>query len=141
MHWRSKLRTLPADAEWSKAPQGSLDQTILEIVAAEDAAARVVEDLAPVAAIQHHVLASLRGCVSVFTASKEGRSHLFFDGTDFRQVDHGEAPSLNEIHEDDAATLASLRRLYDWDAQRETHPHRRTELGAWEHICKQLRAQ
>ena len=138
-HWCRQLRIVPNAGDWPAAPHALLEQTILETAAAEDVAARRVEDPAPVAAVQRQVLDALRAGMGFFTAGKEGGSHLFFDGQVFRRNDYGDEPNLSEVHVDDAAMLACLRRFFDWDAQQETYPHRKSELAVWEHIRGRLR--
>jgi hypothetical protein len=138
-HWCASLRIVPSLAAWRSAPQASLEQIIHQTVAAEDAAARVVEDPAPIAAVQREVLDALHRGMGFFTAGKEGGSHLFFDGSVYRRNDCGEEPNLSEVYADDAAMISCLRRFYDWDAQSDTYPHRKSELVVWEHIRGQLR--
>jgi len=140
-HWCSQLRVVPANTEWPNAPRDSFEQTIAELVAAEDAAARRVEDPAPVAAVQRQVLDALRHGMGFFTANKAGSSHLFFDGQVFRRNDYGDEPNLSEAYADDAAMLACLRRFYNWDAQRDAYPHPKAELEVWNYIRAQLQAR
>jgi len=140
-HWCAQLRVVPAETEWPRATDGSLERSIVETVAAEEAAARIVEDPAPIVAVQREVLDALRGGMGFFTAGKEGGSHLFFDGTVFRRDDYGDEPNLSEVYADDAAMIACLRRFYDWEAQRDTCPHPKAELAIWNWIHAQLRAR
>jgi hypothetical protein len=113
--------------------------TIDAVIAAEDAAARVVEDPVPVAAVQRQVLDALRAGMGFFTAGKEGGSHLFFDGQVYRRNDYGEEPNRSEVYADDAAMTACLRAFYDWDARRDAYPHPKPELDVWRYILGQLR--
>lgn len=140
-HWCLQLRVVPAETEWPNAPRDSLERAILEMVAAEDAAARSVEDPAPIVAVQRQVLDALRSGMGFFTANKEGGSHLFFDGKVFRRNDYGDEPNLSEACADEAAMLACLRRFYHWDAQRDAYPHPKAELDVWNYICGQLQAR
>ncbi len=141
-HWCSQLRVVESTAAWTSmhtATAAALASTITRTVADEDAAAQVIEDPAPVAAMQRQVLDGLRQGMRFFTANKEGGSHLFFDGQVYRRNDYGDEPNLSEVYADDDAMLVCLRRFYDWDAQRDTYPHRKPELAVWTYILGQLR--
>jgi len=140
-YWCASLRIVSSMPAWRAAPRAALEQVIHETVAAEDAAARIVEDSAPVAAVQREVLDALHRGMGFFTAGKEGGSHLFFDGNVYRRNDYGEEPNISEVYADDAAMIACLRRFYDWEAQSDTYPHRKPELAVWEHIRRQLRTR
>jgi hypothetical protein len=140
-YWCSNLHIVKAEADWPKAPRALFEDTIMQTVAAEDAAARIVEDPSPVAAVQREVLEALRRGMGFFTAHKEGGSHLFFDGKVFRRNDYGEEPNINEVYPDDAAMIACLRRFYDWDSQRDSYPHPKAELDVWNYIRGQLRVR
>ncbi|MEO8805288.1 MAG: hypothetical protein ABI433_04350 [Burkholderiaceae bacterium] len=140
-HWCSQLRVVPAATEWPNTPRELFEQAIVEMVAAEDAAAHKAENAAPVAAVQRQVLDALRRGMGFFTANKEGGSHLFFDGQVFRRNDYGDEPNLSEAYADDAAMLACLRRFYSWDAQRDAYPHPKAELDVWNYIRGQLQAR
>jgi hypothetical protein len=133
------LSTVPADTVWPNASRAALETVILETVAAEDAAARIVEDPAPIAAVQREVIDALRNGMGFFTSNKEGGSHLFFDGQVFKRNDYGEEPNLSEVYADDASMLTCLRRFYNWDAQRDSYPHPQPELVVWQYIRGQLR--
>jgi hypothetical protein len=137
-HWCARLRTVPADAVWPAAPREALKQIILGPIPAEEAAACIVEDRSPVAAVQREVLNDLRSGMGFFTANKEGGSHLFFDGHVFRRNNYGDVPNISESYTDDAAMLACLRRFYSWDAQRDAYPHTKSELDVWNYIRGQL---
>ena len=139
--WCSKLPIAASTAEWASASPAALEQVVRDSVATEDAAARIVEDPAPIAAVQHEVLAALRDGQGFFTASKEGGSHLFFDGQVFRRNDYGEEPNVNEVYADDAAMIACLRRFYDWESRHSNYPHPVPELQVWTYIRGQLRAR
>ena len=138
--WCGQLRIVGSERMWAPGRRLPLADTIDEAIAIEDAAARLVEDPAPVAALQRQVLEALRsGGMGFFTAGKEGGSHLFFDGAVYRRNDYGEEPNLSDVHTDDAAMVACLRRFYDWDSQRDAYPHRKPELDIWNYIHGQLR--
>jgi hypothetical protein len=139
--WCSKLRVVTSTHEWVNAPAAALEQTIRVAIAAEDAAAQIVEDPAPIAAIQQEVLAALRSGMGFATAHKEGGTRLFFDGQVFRRDDHGEEPNLHEVYPDDAAMLDGLRRFYDWDARQSNYPHPVPELQVWTYIRGQLQSR
>lgn len=138
-HWCGQLPIVADPQTWPGAPHARLLQCVLDTVAAEDAAARAVEDPAPVLALQREVLAALRAGMGFFTASKEGGSHLFFDGSVFRRNDDGEAREASTVYADDAAMVEALRRFYDWDARQGSHPHPKPELQVWQYIQSQLR--
>ena len=138
-HWCGQLQIVKSERPWAASDQALLNDTIAETIVAEDAAALIVEDPAPVAAVQRQVLDGLRGGFGFFTAHKEGGSHLFFDGHVYRRNDYGEEPNLSEVHADDAAMLACLRAFYNWDAQRDSYPHPKPELAVWNYILGQLR--
>ena len=140
-HWCGHLQTMESEASWAVAGQPSLADTVIETIAAEDAAARMIEDPAPIAAVQRQVLEGLRAGLGFFTAHKEGGSHLFFDGNVYRRNDHGDEPNISEVHADDAAMLACLRSFYDWDSQRDSFPHPKPELAVWNYILGQLRSR
>jgi hypothetical protein len=140
-HWCAQLPLVADRQAWPHAPREALEQCVHDVVAAEDAAARVVEDMAPVVALQREVLDALRGGKVFFTAGKEGGSHLFFDGTVFRRNDYGEQPELSFVYADDAAMVDALRRFYDWDARRDSYPHPKPEREVWLYIRGQLRAR
>jgi len=138
-HWCGQLRIVTFGRCWTLAGGVPMVVTVDEAIASEDAAARIVEDPAPVAAVQRQVLDGLRAGLGFFTANKEGGSHLFFDGKVFRRNDYGEEPNLSEVYADDAAMLACLRAFYDWDSQRDAYPHKKPELDVWTYILGQLR--
>lgn len=138
-HWCGKLRIVANERAWPSARSASFERYVKEVVAAEDDAARVVEDPAPVVALQHEVLDALRGGMGFFTAGKEGGSHLFFDGSVFRRNDYGEAPESSVVFSDDASMIECLRRFYDWESLHDSYPHPKSELEVWRYIHGQLR--
>lgn len=142
VHWCTQLRVVKSAAGWqataASTPQALAD-TIARTVAEEDAAARVVEDPAPVEALQRQVLDGLRDGMRFFTSHKEGGSHLFFDGRVYRRQDYGEEPNVDEAYADDKGMLDCLRRFYDWDARRDTYPHHKPERHVWTYIVGQMR--
>jgi len=140
-HWCAQLPIVADEHAWPGERGASLEQYVLEVVAAEDAAARVTEDMAPVIALQRQVLDAMRGGRGFFTAGKEGGSHLFFDGAVFRRSDYGDGPDLSAVYPDDASMLACLRRFYDWDAQLDSYPHPKPELAVWQYIHGRLRTR
>ena len=95
--------------------------------------------MAPVTALQQQVLNALRGGMDFFKASKEGGSHIFFDGTVFRRNDDGEAPDLRMVYTDAAAVIDGLRRFFDWDARQDSFPHAKPEIDIWRYIHGKLR--
>lgn len=140
--WCAKLDTVSKQAvatRLASASRALLECTIFNAVAAEDAAARIVEDPVPIAAVQAEVLAAMRAGMGFFTANKEGGSHLKFDGKAYRRVDYGEAPLLNETYADDAAMLVCLRAFFDWESRSDTYPHPKPELDVWKYIRSRLR--
>lgn len=139
-HWCGQLRIVANELAWPSAPRASFERYVMEVVAAEDAAARVVEDTGPVVALQHEVLDALRGGMGFFTAGKEGGSHLFFDGSVFRRNDYGDAPD-SAVYADDASMIDCLRRFYDWESRRDSYPHPKPELEVWRYIHGELRSR
>ena len=90
--------------------------------------------------LQHEIaLDALRSGMGFFSASKEGGSHLFFDGSVFRRKDYGDGPDWSAVYADDASMIDGLRRFYDWDARRDSYPHRKPDLEVWQYIHSQLR--
>lgn len=139
VHWCRQLRIVANAQAWPSAPSDSVERCVMAVVAEEDAAARVVEDRAPVIELQRQVLDALRGGMGFFTAGKEGGSHLFFDGQVFRRNDYGEAPEASTVYTDGAAMVECLRRFYEWDASQDSYPHAKPELAVWQFIQGQLR--
>jgi hypothetical protein len=140
-HWCEKLTIVADEQSWPRAPRAALEQCVRDVVAAEDAAACVVEDMAPVLALQRQVLDGLRGGMVFFTAGKEGGSHLVFDGKVYRRDDYGDQPQLSFVYADDAAMVEALRRFYDWEAHRDCYPHPKPELEVWQYIHSRLRTR
>ncbi|MBC7832935.1 MAG: hypothetical protein H7Y62_13065 [Hyphomicrobium sp.] len=140
-HWFAQLPIVSDEQAWPGERGASLARYLLEVVAAEDAAARVSGDIAPVLALQRQVLDALRSGMGFFTAGKEGGSHLFFDGAVFRRSDYGDGPDLSAVYPDDASMLDCLRRFYDWDARQDSHPHPKAELAVWQYIRGRLRTR
>ena len=138
-HWCRQLRIVADEQAWPSAPREALAQAVMAVVAEEQASALIVEGRAPAIELQRQVLDALRGGMGFFTASKEGGSHLFFDGQVFRRNDYGEAPEPSTVYADDAAMVECLRRFYDWDACRDSYPHAKPELAVWQFIQGQLR--
>jgi hypothetical protein len=141
-YWCAKLdivSTQVAAARLARVSRASLELAIFSAVAAEDAAARVVEDPVPIAEVQAEVLAAMRAGMGFFTAGKEGGSHLKFDGKVYRRIDYGEEPFFNESHADGAGMLVCLRKFFDWESRRHTYPHPKPELEVWEYIRGRLR--
>jgi hypothetical protein len=141
-HWCSQLRVVESTAATPATHASTADalaDTIERTLAEENAAAQVLEDPAPVAAVQRQVLDGLRNGMRFFTANKEGGSHLFFDGQVYRRNDFGDEPTLNEGFADDDAIIGCLRRFYNWDAQSDIYPHRKPELAIWTYILGQMR--
>lgn len=137
--WCGQLPMVRSERMWALGKRLPLTDTIDETIATEDAAARIVEDPAPIAAVQRQVLDALHSGMGFFTANKEGGSHLFFDGRVYRRNDYGEEPNLSEVYVDDAAMVVCLRDFYDWDSRRDTYPHPKPELDVWNYILGQLR--
>ncbi len=137
-HWCRQLRIVANEHDWPSAPRASFERAVLAFVAAEEAAARVVADPAPVVALQREVLDALRNGMGFFTAGKEGGSHLFYDGGVFRRNDYGESTEC-AVYPDDASMVDCLRRFYDWESRRDSYPHPKPELEVWRYIQGQLR--
>jgi len=140
-HWCGQLRIVDSAHAWPSGPRALLEQYVLKVVAAEDAAARVVEDMAPVVVLQREVLDALRGGMGFLTFGKEGGSHLFFDGSVFRRKDYGDGPDRSAAYADDASMIDCLRRFFDWDARQDSYPHPKPELEVWQYIHSQLRTR
>ncbi|MEO8059849.1 MAG: hypothetical protein ABI671_16165 [Burkholderiales bacterium] len=138
-HWCAQLRIVANVHAWPSAPRALLEQCVMEVVATEEAALRVVEDMAPVVALQRQVLDALRSGMGFFTAHKEGGSHLFFDGSAFRRSDYGDGPDRSAVYADDASMIEGLRRFYDWEARQDSYPHPKPELDVWQYIQGKLR--
>lgn len=138
-HWCGQLRIVANASAWPGAPRASLEKYVMDVVAAEDAAAVVVEDPAPVLALQREVLDALRGGMRFSTSGKEGGSQLFFDGSVFRRSDYGDGPDLSAVYADDASMIDCLRLFYDREAQRDSYPHPKPEREVWRYIRGQLR--
>jgi len=138
-HWCGQLNIVADEQAWPSAPRDVLQTFVMGVVVAEDAAALVVEDMAPVIALQRQVLDALRGGMGFFTACKEGGSHLFFDGSVFRRNDYGERPELSQVYADEASMIDALRRFYDWDTRQDMDPHAKPEIEVWRYIRGKLR--
>lgn len=139
-HWCGQLRLVADERTWPDKSQDLLDRCVTDVVAHEDAAARVVEDRAPVVALQLQVLDALRGGgMGFFAAGKEGGTQLFFDGSVFRRTDDGEGTDQSAVYADGAAMIDALRHFYDWDARRDCRPHAKPEVDVWRFIHGQLR--
>jgi len=137
-HWCGQLRIVANERDWPSAPRASFERAVLDVVAAEEAAARVVGDPAPVVVLQREVLDALRSGMGFFTAGKEGGSHLFYDSGVFRCNDYGESTECT-VYPDDASMIDCLRRFYDRESQRDSYPHPKPELEVWQYIRGQLR--
>jgi hypothetical protein len=124
--------------DWSEASAALLDQRRSESIDREESEASVIEDPVPVAAMQRAVLDALRNGMGVFTAHKEGGTHIFFDGTAFRRLDYGEEPNADETYSTDEAILSCLRQFFDWEARRPVYPHQPSELAVWTHVMSRL---
>ena len=138
-HWCVQLRIVANEQAWPNAPRADLEQCVMGVIAAEEATARAIEDKTPVVALQRQVLDALRSGMGFFSASKEGGSHLFFDGSVFRRKDYGDGPDWSAVYADDASMIDGLRRFYDWDARRDSYPHRKPDLEVWQYIHSLLR--
>jgi len=143
-HWCGQLRIVANEYGWPSAPHARLEKYVMEVVAAEEAAARdeearVLEQMAQVVALQGKVLDALRGGMGFFTAGKEGGSHLFHDGKVFRRNDYGDEPAPSAVYADEASMIDCLRRFYDWEARKDACPHPKPELEVWQYIQGQLR--
>lgn len=137
-HWCGQLNIVEKERAWPSALRTSLEICVLSVIAAEDAAALVVEDMGPVIALQRQVLDALRGGMGFFTAGKEGGSHLFFADNAYRRNDYGTDIDLSATYADDASMIACLRSFFDWDTRQDSYPHSKPELEVWQYIQSQL---
>lgn len=138
-HWCGQLRIVTSEHAWPNVPRAAFERYVMDVAAAEDAAARIEEDMVPVVELQRQVLAALRGGWGFLTSSKEGGSRLFFDGEVFRRSDYGDGPDMSTVYSDESAMLDGLRRIYSWDAQQDSYPHAKPELDVWRYIHGKLR--
>jgi hypothetical protein len=139
--WCAQLRIVADQPAWPGGPRSPLEPCVIQVVAAEEAAERVGEDMAPVFALQARILDALRGGAGFVEAGKEGRTQLFFDGTVFRREDDGDGPDRSAAYADDASMLDCLRHHYDWEANQGSYPHPQPELVVWQYIQARLRAR
>jgi hypothetical protein len=136
--WCGKLDRAAAGTDPARGSSDAFEACRRESLALEEAASRVVEDPAPVHALQREVMDALRNGMGFFTANKEGGSHLFFNGQVFVRSDYGDEPNIYETYADEAGMAACLRQFYDWEARRGHYPHMPPEREVWMYIRSQL---
>lgn len=89
-------------------------------------------------AVQQEILTLLKAGASFSTAHKEGGTTISFQGGHFVRTDYGES-NCREEFPDDAALLACLRNLYQWETGRSTYPEQPSDLDRWKLILRLLR--
>ena len=136
-YWSAQLPIAGGEIDWASAAPELYTQRKQECLNLESAAAAVVEDPAPIAAIQKAVLDSLRAGKVFRRAHKEGGSILSSRGSSFIQTNYGEEPGKVTYATGDEM-LTCLRNFFDWESRRDTYPHRPPELEVWQYIQSQL---
>jgi hypothetical protein len=95
-------------------------------------------ELQTVEALQRAILAALRDGARYSTAHKEGGTTIAWQGGRFVRADYGESDK-REVFADDAAFLEFLRRYFDYETSRNSHPEKVPELDAWRLMLRLLR--
>ncbi len=90
-----------------------------------------------VAAAQQAVLDDLKAGKYFVSASHEGVVRVQMEGSQLVRTEDGEAPSV-ERYATREEILRYLRNRFDWEACRDTIPHRPPELEIWKFIRSQL---
>ena len=93
--------------------------------------------LTTVPAVQQEILTALRAGATYSTAHKEGGTNISYQRGRFVRADFGEFSRTEEFR-DEAAFLAFLRKFYDWETARGTHPEKASEYAAWKLMLRLL---
>ena len=138
--WRAKLDVVVArEVDWQRGSAPDLRALIIRTIEAEALAAALVEDPAPIAALQRAIVEDLRAGSVFRDAHKEGITRFEADGAGFVRIDIGDQPNIRVTYGDDASVLAALRRYFDGDASAGFGPHRPSELHVWTWIAGRRR--
>jgi hypothetical protein len=135
-HWTLQLACCSSEIDWRSASRQFYFDRMRESIELE-AKSQPAEDPAAIRELQNLVVEALRAGKTYRSAHHEGGTILSFDGTYFVQEEYGEEPSLTKYATGEQM-LAFLRRFFDWDACKESFPHRPPELEIWKYIVGQF---
>lgn len=107
-------------------------------IAFEEKQTAIHEDESEIAGAQQAVIAALRSGKRYTQSDHEGITSIQFEGDVLVKRRTGEETSM-ESYETPEAIMSFLRTYFDWEACRDTRPHRPPEVEIWKFICQQLR--
>ena len=100
--------------------------------------AAIVEDPAEIAAAQKAVLDEFRAGKEFFSANKEGAVWIRMEDGVLARRSIGEDESVT-YYPTEPEMIAFVRKYFDWDARRDTLPHKPPEAEIWKFIGAQLK--
>jgi hypothetical protein len=136
--WMCDLNTT-SSADGLKLGSGERYEQLVQAAREWDAhQATIIEDPAEIAAAQKAVLDEFRAGKGFFRTNKEGAHWIRIEDGVFASRSIGEDESVT-YYQTEPEITAYLRQHFNWDARRDTLPHKPPEAEIWKYIGKQLK--
>ena len=137
-HWLRHIHVTqdPGEVEWASGER--YDRLVRMTLEFEAKRAAIKEDPAAIAAAQQAVLAALRAGKCYAVGHHEGVTRVQMEGDLLVKRETGEENSA-EFYSGEEEMLRFLRGYFDYDARKDTHPHKPPETEIWKYIGYQLK--
>ena len=137
VHWTRNLQLIPDPGPVESASEERYRQLVQSAIERESQLAMRHDDSAPIQAVQQDILQALRNGASFRSSHDEGGSSIYFNGSRFVKQDFG-LEAGRSVLDSDEEMLIFLRNYFDFEAGRDTRPHKPPELEVWKFIQSQL---